>query len=315
MAGVVSRSGIRGERVWCRFLGSHPIIDHIGGCGLDNQIPIKLLVLDLDGTVLRGDGSLSDALMDAIREVRGLGITVMLATGRMVRSAEPAWLQLGLGPGPLIAYNGSMVVEMPRKNPWFSWHLTDDVAQVVINEALDADILTQVYVGNELWLSKEDERAQHYIRVNHIPGEVKSRNSILKWPSPPIKLLLQDDSDKLDQFRAHISQTVLGLQGRIFKSQADYLEIVPAGVGKGPALAKVAKRLHIDPQEIMAIGDAENDVDMLRLAGLGVAMGQAPDFVKQAADVVTRSVEEDGAAYAIRRWLLDPLHGLHKVKH
>ncbi len=282
---------------------------------MDNQIPIKLLVLDLDGTVLRQDGSLSDDLAQIVQEVQDHSVTVMLATGRMVRSAEAYWMQLHLGKGPLIAYNGSMVVEMPNKTPWFSWHLSGDLARLVIQEAINGDILTQVYVGNELWLSKEDERAQHYIRVNHIPGDVKLGDSILEWPSPPIKILLQDDSDKLDQFRAYISSRMVGLQGRIFKSQADYLEIVPAGVGKGPALGKVAERLNINYDEIMAIGDAENDLDMLKMAGLGVAMGQAPEFVKQAADVVTRSIDEDGAAYAIRRWLLDPLQGFNKVNH
>ncbi|PSR27255.1 MAG: Cof-type HAD-IIB family hydrolase [Sulfobacillus thermosulfidooxidans] len=282
---------------------------------MDNQVRIKLLVLDLDGTVLRSDGSLSGELVKAVNQVKAHGITVILATGRMVRSAEPYWLQLQLGTGPLIAYNGSMVVEMPRQVPWFSWHLTEDVARFVIEEALDADILTQVYVGNELWLSKEDERAQHYIEVNHIPGDVKSREGLLSWPSPPIKILLQDDPEKLDQFRLRISPEVLGLQGRIFKSQADYLEIVPAGVGKGPALAKVAERLHLSPQHIMAIGDAENDVDMLKWVGMGVAMGQAPELVKHAADVVTKSVDQDGAAYAIYRWLLDPMQGFHEMQY
>ena len=280
---------------------------------MDNQVHVKLLVLDLDGTVLRADGSLSDGLVKAVGKVKDRGISVILATGRMVRSAVPCWLQLQLGSGPLIAYNGSLVVEMPQQDPWFSWHLSAEVARLVIQEALDEDILTQVYVGNELWLSKEDDRAQHYIEVNHIPGEVKTREGILTWPSPPIKILLQDEPDKLDAFRRHISPSVLGLQGRIFKSQADYLEIVPAGVGKGPALAKVAARLNISPENIMAIGDAENDIDMLKLAGLGVAMGQAPDFVKQAANVVTRSVDQDGAAYAVHRWLLGPLEGFYKV--
>ena len=282
---------------------------------MDNQIPIKLLVLDLDGTVLRPDGSLSNTLALTVSEVRSHGIMVMLATGRMTRSAEVYWMQLDLGTGPLIAYNGSMVVEMPTQNPWFAWHLSDKLAKLVIQEAMKADILTQVYVGNELWLSKEDERAEHYIRANHIPGDVKFGDSILEWPLPPIKILLQDEPDKLDQFRTYLSPRMLGLQGRLFKSQADYLEIVPAGVGKGPALTKVAERLNIKHHNIMAIGDAENDLDMLKMVGLGVAMGQAPDFVRQAADVVTRSLEEDGAVYAIHRWLLDPLQGLNKMNH
>jgi len=140
--------------------------------------------------------------------------------------------------------------------------------------------------------------------VNHIPGEVKLGDDILRWPEPPIKILLQDDPERLDEFRVEITPEVLGLQGRLFKSQQDYLEIVPAGVGKGPALEKVAHRLGIEREAIMAVGDAENDIDMIRYAGIGVAMGQASDMVKHAADYVTKPVQEDGAAYAITHWIL-----------
>ncbi len=271
---------------------------------MDHQSRIKLVVLDLDGTALQDDGSLSDALVGSVRQARAQGVQIMLATGRMLRSAVPYWTELQLGSGPLIAYNGSMVAEMPTEALWFAWHLNDEVARYVVTEALKADILTQVYVGEELWLSRADERAQHYIDVNHIPGEAKASRDLLRWPEPPIKILLQDDPVRLDWFRAAISPEVLGLQGRIFKSQADYLEIVPEGVGKGPALERVARKLGLRPEEIMAIGDAENDVDMLRYAGTGVAMGQAPDLVKQAADFVTATVSEEGAAQAIRRFVL-----------
>jgi hypothetical protein len=91
---------------------------------------------------------------------------------------------------------------------------------------------------------------------------------------------------------------------RIFKSQDDYLEVVREGVGKGPALRDVASRLNIPAVQVMAVGDAENDADMLAWAGYGVAMGQAPTAVKQAAKVVTKTIDEDGAAYAIETWAL-----------
>ncbi len=272
---------------------------------MGHQVRVKLLVLDLDGTALQEDGSLSMELIEAVTRIQQAGVQVMLATGRMMRSAIPYWMQLSLGTGPLIAYNGSMVAEMPSERSWFSWHLNSDVARLVVSRALDSDILTQVYVGNELWLSREDERAQNYIAVNHIPGEVKIGRDILRWPAPPIKILLQDNPERLDRFREDITPEVLGLQGRLFKSQEDYLEIVPAGVGKGPALAKVAERLGIGAPEIMAIGDAENDIDMLRFAGIGVAMGQASELVKSSARHVTKPVQDNGAAYAIHRWILN----------
>jgi HAD superfamily hydrolase (TIGR01484 family) len=230
VAGRSGSAGICRGGIWRGLLGSINSFSRIGGSRMGHQVRVKLLVLDLDGTALQEDGSLSMELIEAVTRIQQTGVQVMLATGRMMRSAIPYWMQLSLGTGPLIAYNGSMVAEMPSERSWFSWHLNSDVARLVVSRALDSDILTQVYVGNELWLSREDERAQNYIAVNHIPGEVKIGRDILRWPAPPIKILLQDNPERLDRFREDITPEVLGLQGRLFKSQEDYFDIVTGSI-------------------------------------------------------------------------------------
>lgn len=268
------------------------------------QTHIKLIVLDLDGTSVQATGEIGLRLQRAVQKAQAQGVQVILATGRMVQSARPYWLELKLNSGPLIAYNGGQAVSMPEETTMFRHGLFSEAATFVIRQALDAQLLTQVYIGDEMWISQEDSRARHYIERNHIPAWVRTGEEILNWPEPPIKILLQAESDTLDAFRPRIEARSIELGFRVFKSQQDYLEIVHRGVGKGPALQEVAGKLGIDAAQVMAIGDAENDADMLRWSGLGIAMGQAPDSVKRSARAVTAPIEEDGAAIAIEKWVL-----------
>ncbi len=269
------------------------------------QAHVKLIALDLDGTSVQPSGAIGPRLLKAVTDAQDRGVRVLLATGRMVQSARRYWLELKLNPGPLIAYNGGQAVTMPDESVIFRHGLSSQAAHFVIQKALEYDILAQVYIGDEMWISREDSRARHYIESNHIPAWVRSGTDIFDWPEAPIKILLQADSAVLDQFRPVIEEPASALNYRVFKSQQDYLEIVQHGVGKGPALQEVCQRLGIVSSEVMAIGDAENDSDMLHWCGFGVALGQAPASVKRLARFVTAPIEEDGAAIAIEKWVLE----------
>lgn len=229
----------------------------------------------------------------------------MLATGRMVQSASPFWRDLGLRPGTLVAYQGAVVAKMPEEEILAKTLLPEDAAQHAVAWALQHAILTQVYIDRELWVSAEDSRVRHYVDAHHIPAWVRSGDELLEWPEPPIKILLQDEPTRLDQLRPALEAQLKGFPVRIFKSQPDFLEIVSGNVGKADGLSKAADALHIPQSQVMAIGDAENDIDMIQWAALGVAMGQAPAEVREAADRVTDSVDQDGAAKAIERWVLE----------
>ncbi|MBX5467375.1 MAG: Cof-type HAD-IIB family hydrolase [Firmicutes bacterium] len=276
-----------------------------------DRTDIALIALDLDGTAFdaRQGTGISDALKSAVAEAQASGVRVILATGRAVVSALPHWQALRLRRGPLIAYNGAEVVEVPQRTRWYRRQLDDEAARRLVALANEWDLLCQVYVGDELWVTREDLRVRQYVQKHKIPAWVRSWAEITAWPEPPIKILLQAEPEVLDRFRAAVAPIFADFPVRFMKSQADYLEMVPAGVGKGPALAWVAERLGVARDQVMAIGDAENDIDMLRWAGLGIAMGQSPPEVKAAADAVTRPVSEDGAAWAIR-WALERTPGV-----
>ena len=225
----------------------------------------------------------------------------------MPRSAYRFWDELGLPEGPLVAYQGAMVVAMPEGRALAKITLPDAGAREAVLWAIARGVLTQVYIGEELWVSREDPRVRHYIDDNHIPAWVRSPGEIVDWPEPPVKVLLQGDSWQLDGLRRELEALVASYAIRVFKSQSDYLELVNGQVGKSMGLKKAAQILGVPQSRVFALGDAENDIDMLQWAGWGVAMGQASDAVKAAADAVTNLVDEDGAALALERWVLEKM--------
>ena len=266
---------------------------------------IRLVALDLDGTSLSHGGVLSPGLKEAIARAQARGTRVILATGRMAQSAELFRTALGIGPGPVIAYNGAQVVSAPENAVWFRHPVDEAAARALVDLALSHDLLVQVYVGNELWVSKDAERVRNYVKTNHVPVSVRAQDDALKaWPEAPFKILLQADPEVIDAFRTIAEPHMASYPVRLFKSQWDYLEMVGESVGKGRALAEVAKRLQLSADQVMAIGDNENDMDMLAWAGVGVAMGQSLDRVKAVADFVTADVDAGGAAAAMRHFVL-----------
>ncbi|MCY0880795.1 MAG: HAD family hydrolase [Firmicutes bacterium] len=264
---------------------------------------IKLVALDMDGTILDKNGQLADGISEEIARITADGVRVILATGRMAQSARPYWEQLNLGEGPLIAYNGGLIEWQPQGTDLFKAQLPNHAAREIIQEAVAQNILAQVYVGHELWLSREDAMARRYIETNRITGWVKPLEEMLVWPEPPIKILLQDDPFVLDQLREAMQADMARQHVRFVKSQPQYLEAVPETVGKGPALQAACAVLDIPLEHVLAIGDGENDIDMLQVAGWGVAMGQAPACVKRAADVVAPSFQEKGALWALQHFV------------
>ncbi len=248
---------------------------------------------------------MSNRLKAAVAECLARHIPVIVATGRMPQSAYRYWEELGLRPGPLIAFQGATVVQMPEKRVVAKTTLPDDGARLAVQWAIDHDVLTQVYVGEELWVSREDPRVRHYIELHHIPAWIRGPAEITDWPEPPMKILLQGESLLLDGLRGELEAILRPHAIRIFKSQSDYLELVNGDVGKSTGLKIAADILGVPQEQVFAMGDAENDIDMLRWAGWGVAMGQASAEVKAAADAVTSFVNDDGAAIALERWVLE----------
>jgi len=262
---------------------------------------IKLLAVDLDHTLLNEEHAISRRNKEAITKAMSLGVNVMICTGRMFRSALPFAQALGLK-GPLVSYNGALVKDIATGRELYHEPLPADLAKQLLALARREKIHANFYYQDELYFEAWTREAEFYLAQVKVPWqEVGDLESF--FPGPPTKLLFVMDEEKVKEMWQRLGQEY---QGRlnVTVSESRYLEFLSPKVNKGRALSALMDMWQLQQDEVMAIGDSFNDLEILRTAGLAVAMGNAPDPVKEAADFVTRSNREDGVAVAIEKYLL-----------
>lgn len=267
---------------------------------------VRLLAIDLDGTILAEGRRVSVRTRVAVGAAMARGVRVVLATGRMYRSALTHVEALDLD-GPLICYQGAYIRERPARDGApgeILRHVTvpADVARDAVRWSRDHGLDPHVNRDDQLLMEVGDEEAPDYERNAGI-GAMFVPDLLAALDGPVTKVLAVRDTGMPE---ALLTDGRAAFEGRaeVTVSHPDYLEFTAPGVHKGAALSWLAARLAIPLSATMAIGDQFNDLEMLALAGLGVAMGGAPDAVQAAADEVTGSIAEDGAAQAIERFVL-----------
>jgi Cof subfamily protein (haloacid dehalogenase superfamily) len=262
---------------------------------------IKLLAVDLDDTLLNKSSQVSPRCREAIQKAVEKGVTVTVATGRMYAAALPFARQLELDV-PIITYNGALIKSSFSGEVLFEQPLDRAVAAAVLALFKERGWYIQVYVDDQLYISESTERARAYENLTKIKA-IPVGEKLYTMADGVLKMLALAKEEKIQE----ISQTLEArFKGQIFApvSRPTYLEIVHPSINKGKSLDFLASRLGITRQEVMAIGDSNNDLDMIQYAGLGVAMGNALPNVKAAADAVTLANDEDGVAEAIYRYIL-----------
>lgn len=262
---------------------------------------IRLLAVDLDDTLLNEKSEVSEANKKAIQEAVARGVIVTIATGRMFESAQKIARQIGLDV-PLIAYNGALVQSAISKEVLMKQCVDEDAARAVLELFREKGWYIQLYRNDTLYVdTKTDDTRDYEKRVKTTAIEIGEE--LYRDPIGILKMLAVNDADKLDYVEEVVQST---FRGKIFapRSRPRLLEIVNAKVNKGEALRLVAERFSVNREEVMAIGDSNNDVAMIEYAGLGVAMGNASPRVKEVAQIVTASNEEDGVAKAIEKYIL-----------
>ena len=267
-------------------------------------VVIRLVAMDLDDTLLRDDWTISPRVVKAIQKAQALGVKMTIATGRMSLSARPYAEQLGLDV-PVITYHGAMVQQVLSGDILFRRVVPSAVAAEIVQYVLERGVYVQVYLKNRVVAAELNEWSQDYERIASITVEKGDLLVLLSQePEGVEKILMMAEEADLDQLAPLLRQRY-GDKVHITKSKPYYLEMTDCSVNKGVALAALAERLGIAQADVMAIGDSFNDLEMIKYAGLGVAMGNARSEIKEQADIVTASNEEDGVAEAIERYVLD----------
>ncbi|SDF62979.1 Cof-type HAD-IIB family hydrolase [Sporolituus thermophilus] len=261
---------------------------------------IKLIAVDLDDTLLDNSLAVSARAREAIAQAVAQGITVTVATGRMYRSALPYARQLGLDV-PLITYNGALIKAALSGEVLLHRPLAEDVAHEVLAFSRQRGWYIQVYLDDVLYVTELNERALYYETIAGVKA-VPVGDRLYDLPGAPTKLLVMAEPADILRIQEEV-QARFGDRLYAVVSKPNYLEMVHPAVNKGAALAFLAEMLGISRDEVMAIGDSHNDLDMLEYAGFGVAMGNASERVKAVAQAVTRGNDEDGVAEAIEKIL------------
>lgn len=262
---------------------------------------IDLIAVDLDGTLLNSRHQLTARTVDALRQAAARGVHVVLATGKTRYSALDAIRQLDLQT-PGVFLQGLIVANADGS---VRRQLTLEAATVVAlaDFARAHGISTVAYSGDNIFTERRTHHTDKLIAYHEpTPQEVTSYADILA-EYPVAKMLLIDEVERIGGYRDAVARQ-LGDRVTLVQALADMLEVLPPGASKGAGLRSVLEDLGVDPAHVMAIGDGENDVEMLRLAGLGVAVGNAMPQAKAAADVVVASNDEDGVAEAVERFVL-----------
>ena len=259
-----------------------------------------LVALDLDGTTIDHVGALSTAVRDAVSDVVEAGHHLVISTGRSIVATLPIVKMLGLERGYAVCSNGAVTLALDQRRPR-GYRIVDTVTfdpRPVLSMLHDAipDALVAV----------EDLGVGFKVSAPFPDGELGGEQVVVDWEElvghPAIRVTLRRPEASLEEFMEQVEHA--GLHGVSYAvGWTAWLDINPEGVSKGSALELVRRTLRVEPADTVAVGDQRNDIEMLHWAARGVAMGQAPDEVKDAANEVTGTVEEDGLVSVLRSLL------------
>ena len=259
--------------------------------------PIRLIAIDLDGTLLTSDRQIHPDNVSAIARARNSGVSVVLASGRIRPSIAPFARELDLHSSPLICSNGAHVVDGNGSSVLES-HLVNSIRNSVIDFAEREGMHLNGYTTDEMFYLHDDAWSDLYRqRARTIPSHVVPVEALRAMKL--IKLMVIGEPRRIRSIAERGSELFDLNHVVLTESEPEYLEFLPANANKGHALQVLSKHLGINQENIMAIGDYLNDVEMVKWAGYGVAMGNAVPEVKAVSDAITTINDEGGVARAI----------------
>lgn len=275
---------------------------------------IKAIALDIDGTLTNDRKVITPRTKEALLAAQDSGIKLILSSGRPVQGlrAIASELQLETHDGLLVAFNGAHVVDAQTDEVLFDQPMEEEVLRALVAHMRGFDVIPWITEGKYLFVERG---ARHLITYREAPFDIVEYerrmcdlelvevDDLLEVCSrPQDKLLCASEPEYLQQhWRAMYEPFFDSLSGMF---TADfYFEFMAPGITKGNALAGALPKVGIDASEVITFGDAQNDISMLEWAGMGVAMGNATEAAKAAADMVTGSNNEDGIASALEKIL------------
>ena len=264
---------------------------------------IKLIALDIDGTLLDGNSEVSKANREAILQAEKKGIYVILATGRMYRSANQ-FSKYFNSDMPIITYNGGMVREFNYGKKLFEYNMPTDMVRPIYETTKKYDLSMNFYINDNLYANEGHKYIKDYAEHIKVPYLTLKDEEIFKLIDEEniIKMVAVEDSEVLDRFLAAEYDKYKD-KLYLVKSLPFFLEIAHKGINKATGLKALGEILDIKPEEMLAIGDNLNDEEMLDFVGHPIVMANGHIELKNKGYFVTKTNEEDGVAFAISQFI------------
>lgn len=263
---------------------------------------IKLVAMDLDGTLLNSQKLVSARNLAAIEAAKARGVYVTIATGRMYMAAAHFANVIGAN-APLICCNGAQVRDVAAADNVFVKHHAEDTTRDILQTCQDNDWYAQWYIGDQIYAP--NYRQELFDAYRTVAGfsinEIGS--DFLPYTSDVIQIVVRDKNGKVPEIADYFRRNFRG-QIDVQQNTGYSVDLTPPGITKAVGIEALRQHLGLDREEIMACGDADNDLSMLEYAGFSVVTDNGLPEAKALADFVTDSCDEDGVGKAIERYVL-----------
>lgn len=270
---------------------------------------IRLIAMDMDGTLLDQRQAIPEENLTVLREAAQKGIHLAICSGRSAADISYFASDAGLDSCHVLALNGACCLDTPHGKPYAVHTVPDAVARQVLTVLLRNQVTFACFQAERV-IVLENSPSTHrlnwgtYVARGNADAYAYGEEALRRYLPEGICKFVYIDEDRSPRLE-RVRQELLPIAGiTVTSSWSDNLELMPEGVGKGTALKELATRLQVPAAQVMALGDYDNDLEMIAFAGCGVAMGNASERIKQTARHTTLTNEQNGVAAAIRRYAL-----------
>ena len=263
---------------------------------------IQAIVIDLDGTLLNRKKEISQRSIDILREVAARGLRVFIATGRSLHTCDTYINQIGINQ-PFICYNGSCIYDPAQKEDIYHTYMSETVCREILNIEEEVHCSFHAFRRHRVHIAHGERYAS---QTQHIFPHASTQNENISLLDSLefTKAMFVGEFRETERVRAHLTHT-FGEEVHQVYSRPGFFEVMRSGATKADALRRLLAREGIPASNVMAIGDENNDLGTLKLAGIPVAMANATREVKEVSLYETASCEEDGVAGIIEKLILE----------
>lgn len=263
---------------------------------------IKMLVLDIDGTIFRKDYTASDRVKNTLKALVQDGIKVVLCTGRMYAATKFIAQELGLNT-PVICYQGGIIKDFSNDDKTLlEINMDIDLARDVISVLKERNIFFNLYINDNLIVEKDDRLIREYVDARNITYKVVGNCENIDLTGLNKVLAIDDDPVLIENLQKEMAEKYKD-KLYVVRSTTRFCEFSNPEATKGNAVRFLADMWGIKKDEIMACGDQDNDIEMLLAAGTKIAMGNATQELKNIADFITDTVDNDGVVKAVEKFI------------